>query len=122
MKDGLNTALQNAAHTAEEIARLSSSAGYQLAVGIVPGKGRIPTDGSVPEGDWQLAGPFYFARWLMNYSFRNGQIIMSELAATHLTGQKGLFANRYQPRMIGMLPVVRDTYMKIFQMVFSTNT
>ena len=35
-----------------------------MVVGIVP-KGRVPTDGSIPEGDWQLVGPFYF-EWLMN--------------------------------------------------------
>ena len=113
--------LLKAAHTAEEIAKISSTAGYKVAVGIVPGKGRVPTDGSIPEGDWQLAGPFYFARWLMNYSFKNGQMIMSEVAAEKLQGSRGIYTSRYQPRMIGLIPVIKATYMKIFQMAFSAN-
>ena len=113
--------LLQATHSAEEIAKISSTAGYKVAVGLVPGKGRLPTNGSLPEGDWQLAGPFYFARWLMNYSFKNGQIIMSEVAAERLQGARGKYTSRYQPRMVGMIPVVKDTYMKIFQMAFSAH-
>lgn len=120
--DDIQGILLKAAHTAEEIAKISSTAGYKVAVGIVPGKGRVPTDGSIPEGDWQLAGPFYFARWLMNYSFKNGQMIMSEVAAEKLQGARGIYTSRYQPRMIGLIPVIKATYMKIFQMAFSANT
>ena len=53
--------------------------------------------------------------------FKNGQIIMSEVAAEKLQGSRGIYTSRYQPRMIGLIPVIKATYMKIFQMAFSAN-
>ena len=55
--------------------------GWQLAAGLAPGKARVFPDTRRPARGWELAGPFYLARWMMNLSAHRGRLLLTKTAA-----------------------------------------
>jgi serine/threonine protein kinase len=99
----LRTALGNAVRTTMTLRRTTTKAGYRMAAGIAPGVARIHADTGRPGEGWELAGPFYLARWMMNLSAHRGRTLLTEVGAkqvekehsTTLLGRISILGNRY---------------------------
>ncbi len=81
---------------------VSTNVGYRLSAGLAPGVARIDTSTRRPGQGWELAGPFYLARWMMNLSAHRGRPLLTEVGAravgkhpTHLLGRISILGNRY---------------------------
>ena len=61
--------------------KVTLNAGYRLSAGIAPGIARIHPDTKRPPAGWELSGPFYLARWMMNLSAHRGRILLTEVGA-----------------------------------------
>ena len=53
----------------------SRHSGFQMAAGLAPGHASILRATSRPDVGWELAGPFYLARWMMNLSAHRGHVL-----------------------------------------------
>jgi len=98
---GLREAVGRALRSALTLRRLTSAAGYRLSAGVAPGVCRLRPDTQRPGDGWELAGPFYLARWMMNLSAHRGRILLTEVGArqveqpTVLLGRIPIQGNRY---------------------------
>jgi len=95
-RGGLRTAVARAAGVAEALQRSGAAAGYRLSAGLAPGVARILPETRRPADGWELAGPFYLARWMMNLSAHRGRVLLTEVAAGHLQAPT---------RVIGRIPI-----------------
>lgn len=76
--------------------------GCRVAAGIAPGVARVDAATGRPAPGWELAGPFYLARWMMNLSAQRGRCLLTEVAArevrdavpTTLLGRIPILGNR----------------------------
>jgi len=98
MREGLATAVQ----CTLSLKAVSGRAGYRLSAGVAPGVARIEPSTRRPGQGWELAGPFYLARWMMNLSAHRGRPLLTEVGAksvpkkpTHLLGRISILGNRY---------------------------
>ncbi len=99
----LKAALGAAVKTALTLRRTTTKAGYRMAAGIAPGVARLSHDTGRPGDGWELAGPFYLARWMMNLSAHRGRTLLTEVGAkqvdkdtpTSLLGRISILGNRY---------------------------
>jgi hypothetical protein len=98
MKD----AIERAVRVASVLRKSTAKAGYRLSAGIAPGVARIPPDTGRPAEGWELAGPFYLARWMMNLSAHRGRVLLTEVGAKQapdaeaaLLGRICIQGNRY---------------------------
>jgi serine/threonine protein kinase len=80
----------------------SQGRGYLLSAGLAPGVAQIRSDTKRPSEGWELAGPFYLARWMMNLSAHRGRMLMTEVSARktknvklRLLGQISILGNRF---------------------------
>ncbi len=80
-RGGLREALGRAVGVAEAMQEAAAQAGYRLSAGICPGVARLSPDTRRPAPGWEVAGPFYLARWMMNLSAHRGRVLLSGLAA-----------------------------------------
>ena len=62
----------------------TAEAGYRLSAGIAPGVARLMANTRRPTAGWELAGPFYLARWLMNLSAHRGRVLLTEVASRQI--------------------------------------
>jgi serine/threonine protein kinase len=99
--DDLHETLRSAIDTALALKAASESAGYRLSAGVAPGVARIEAGTERPEEGWELAGPFYLARWMMNLSAHRGRPLITEVGAraagreAALLGRISILGNRY---------------------------
>jgi hypothetical protein len=98
----LDNNLNGAVAVGQKLRRLTQERGYQLSAGLAPGVAQIRSDTKRPPEGWELAGPFYLARWMMNLSAHRGRMLMTEVSArktanvkTHLLGQISILGNRF---------------------------
>jgi serine/threonine protein kinase len=94
--------INTAAQAGLALQRHCQERGYYLSAGLAPGVAQIHTDSQRPPDGWELAGPFYLARWMMNLSAHRGRILMTEVSARktkelkiRLLGQISILGNRY---------------------------
>ena len=80
-KVALKDALDRAVGVALVLRKSTMQAGYRLSAGIAPGVARIHADTGRPSEGWELAGPFYLARWMMNLSAHRGRVLLTEVGA-----------------------------------------
>ena len=99
----LNETIQLAVRTVLVIRKRCKSAQYRLSVGIAPGAARISGDTRRPVDGWELAGPFYLARWMMNLSAHRGRILLTEVITNSLLADSR--ARKLQPIMLGRIPI-----------------
>ena len=99
--DKLRDVITSAVETAIHLRKAAVRVGYRIAAGVAPGVARLDPDvGRPPEG-WELSGPFYLARWMMNLSAHRGRILLTEVGArqisdrTFLLGRISIQGNRY---------------------------
>lgn len=81
--------------------KVTRKAGYRLSAGLAPGVARLALGTRRPAEGWELAGPFYLARWMMNLSAHRGRPLLTEVGAravtqkTALLGRISILGNRY---------------------------
>jgi serine/threonine protein kinase len=98
---GFRDAVSRAVKLALSVQRVTSAAGYRLSAGVAPGVARIFPETRRPAEGWELAGPFYLARWMMNLSAHRGRVLLTEVGArqvgrgTVLLGRIPIQGNRY---------------------------
>jgi hypothetical protein len=80
----LDTTMPMAVEAVQQVRTLAREQGFVLAVGMVPGRSRIFNDTRRPARGWELAGPFYLARWMMNLSAHRGRIMLTHAGVKHI--------------------------------------
>ena len=97
----LKGCLEQAVELAAKLRKIAHRVGYRVSAGVAPGVARILPDTSRPAEGWELAGPFYLARWMMNLSAHRGRILVTEVGAREVAGRTSLLGriciqgNRY---------------------------
>ncbi|MCB9698267.1 MAG: serine/threonine protein kinase [Alphaproteobacteria bacterium] len=99
----LREMLSTAVKTALSLKKATGKAGYRLSAGVAPGVARVDPDTQRPGEGWELAGPFYLARWMMNLSAHRGRPLLTEVGSKHvgsdtkttLLGRISILGNRY---------------------------
>lgn len=99
----LKKVLSAAVRTTMALKQATHDSNYRLAAGVAPGVARLDPNSGRPSEGWELAGPFYLARWMMNLSAHRGRPLLTEvgagsvegLAKTALLGRISILGNRY---------------------------
>ncbi len=98
LKDTIHSAVQ----AARSLRKVTGRTGYRLSAGVAPGVARLMADTERPPEGWELSGPFYLARWMMNLSAHRGRILLTEVGARQvkkskisLLGRISIQGNRY---------------------------
>jgi serine/threonine protein kinase len=100
-KGGLKDTVERAVRTAKALQRCTTDAAYKLSAGVATGIVRLRSDSNRPPDGWELQGPFYLARWMMNLSAHRGRVLVTEVAhkkmagSTHRIGRVAIQGNRY---------------------------
>ena len=105
--DGFRGAIAKAVSASQKLQWAAQDAGYRLSVGISPGVVRVQPDNSRPAPGWELAGPFYLARWLMNFSAHRGCTLLTEVAARHVDGRT---------QLLGRIPIQGNRFINLYEM------
>jgi serine/threonine protein kinase len=95
-------AIKRAVDTSVQLKRVTERAGYSLSAGVAPGVARLNPHTERPPEGWELAGPFYLARWMMNLSAHRGRLLLTDVGArnvpqhrTLLLGRISILGNRF---------------------------
>ena len=104
---GFRDAISRAVGVSQKLHWAATDAGYRLSVGIAPGVVRIHPDNKRPSPGWELAGPFYLARWLMNFSAHRGCTLLTEVAARHVEGRT---------KLLGRIPIQGNRFINLYEM------
>jgi len=98
----LRETLVHAVQTTQALRGVTHRGGYRLSAGVAPGVARVDPVSRRPAEGWELAGPFYLARWMLNLSAHRGRPLLTEVAARHvgedqlsLLGRISILGNRY---------------------------
>jgi serine/threonine protein kinase len=105
--EDLKEALQRAVQAASLLRKCSHAAGYRLSCGVAPGVARLDTDRSRPPEGWELSGPFYLARWMMNLSAHRGRVLLTEVGARQV-GEARCTA-------LGRISIQGNRYIKLYE-------
>ncbi len=81
VEDSLEQTCRKAMQTTFSLRKFARQSDYRVSAGIAPGVVRIGSQNRAPVGDWQLAGPFYLTRWMMNLSAHRGKILMTKVVS-----------------------------------------
>lgn len=103
---GFRDAIRRAIGAARDLRSVTEDAGFRISVGMAPGVVRISGDTHRPGAGWELAGPFYLARWLMNLSAHRGRILLTEVGAKHI---------EEQTQLLGRIPIQGNRYINLYE-------
>lgn len=106
VKEGLREAISHAVATALRLQRVTLQAGYRLSAGIAPGVARLRSDTRRPEEGWELAGPFYLSRWMMNLSAHRGRVLVTEVGRRQVT---------VPTTLLGRIPIEGNRYINLYE-------
>ena len=106
-RGGLRDSIARAVEAAVALQRVTLSAGYRLSAGVAPGVARISSETRRPARGWELAGPFYLARWMMNLSAHRGRVLLTEVGARQVRGRSGL---------LGRIPIQGNRYINLYEL------
>ena len=104
---GVKTDLPKAVKTAVTLRKTTQRAGYRLAAGVAPGVARMNPDARRPPEGWELSGPFYLARWMMNLSAHRGRVLLTEV------GSKQVESERASP--LGRISIQGNRYINLYE-------
>jgi hypothetical protein len=104
---GLRASIGCAVQAAEVIQTATVAAGYRLSAGVAPGVARISADTRRPADGWELAGPFYLGRWMMNLSAHRGRILLTEVGAQRVGGRTNA---------LGRIPIQGNRYINLYEL------
>jgi hypothetical protein len=103
---GFRETVTRAVRTSLALQKHSSMSGYRLSVGLAPGVARILPESRRPPEAWELAGPFYLARWMMNLSAHRGRVLLTEVGARQVEGGTTL---------LGRIPIQGNKYINLYE-------
>ncbi len=106
VNSGFRETVGRAVRTALALRRATTNAGYRLSVGVAPGVARIQSDTHRPGEGWELAGPFYLARWMMNLSAHRSRVLLTEVGARQV--EEGTSA-------LGRIPIQGNKYINLYE-------
>ena len=103
---GFRDAVSRAVRTALALQKLTALSGYRLSVGVAPGVARIQPETNRPPDPWELAGPFYLARWMMNLSAHRGRVLLTEVGARQVAEGTTL---------LGRIPIQGNKFINLYE-------
>ncbi len=103
---GFRDAVSRAVRTALALQKLTALSGYRLSVGVAPGVARIQPETNRPPEPWELAGPFYLARWMMNLSAHRGRVLLTEVGARQV--EEGT-------TLLGRIPIQGNKFINLYE-------
>ncbi len=106
VKEGLRDTLSRSVSCALRLQRLTLQSGYRLSAGIAPGVVRLQSDTQRPDEGWELAGPFYLSRWMMNLSAHRGRVLVTEV------GKRQIAISTQQ---LGRIPIEGSRYINLYE-------
>jgi serine/threonine protein kinase len=106
-RGGLRSSLSRALQAALGLQRATAAAGYRLSAGLAPGVARIVPETRRPSDGWELAGPFYLARWMMNLSAHRGRVLLTEVAAQTVQARSTL---------LGRIPIQGNRHIHLYEL------
>ncbi len=106
VRSGLRETISHALTTTLHMQRVTLAAGYRLCAGIAPGVARLQSDTHRPSPGWELAGPFYLSRWMMNLSAHRGRILLTEVGRRQVTAPT---------TMLGRIPIAGNRYINLYE-------
>jgi hypothetical protein len=106
-KGGLRDAIGRAVRAGKTLQEVTVAAGYRLSVGITPGVARLMANTKRPSPGWELAGPFYLARWLMNLSAHRGRLLLTEVASKQL---------EERTKLLGRIPIQGNRFINLHEL------
>lgn len=86
---------------------VARQAGCRLGVGIAPGKARIFEDTRRPGRNWELSGPFYLARWMMNLSSDRDRMVVTGVTAREVPAA--------EPQSVGRLGIEDGRFIQLYE-------
>lgn len=106
-RSGIRDASLRAVLTAKTLKQIAERMEYRFSAGIAPGIARIASDSRRPAEGWELAGPFYLARWMMNLSAHRNRVLLTEVSAKHLPDKT---------EVLGRIPIHGNRYINLFEL------
>ncbi len=106
VSSGFRETVGRAVRTALALRRATTNTGYRLSVGVAPGVARIQPDSNRPGEGWELAGPFYLARWMMNLSAHRSRVLLTEVGARQV--EEGTTP-------LGRIPIQGNKYINLYE-------
>jgi serine/threonine protein kinase len=103
---GFRETVSKAVRTSLALQKATTQAGYRLSVGVAPGVARVQADTRRPAEGWELAGPFYLARWMMNLSAHRGRVLLTEVGARQV--EEGT-------TLLGRIPIQGNKYINLYE-------
>jgi hypothetical protein len=101
-------ALTTAIRTTLALKQAAQNAGYKLSAGVAPGVARIDDATRRPPDGWELAGPFYLARWMMNLSAHRGRPLLTEIGARHV-------ADEHKSELVGRISILGNRFIHLYE-------
>ena len=106
-RGGLRDSIVRAVGCAVALQKATMSAGYRLSAGVAPGVARISAESRRPAEGWELSGPFYLARWMMNLSAHRGRVLLTEVGARQVEARTAL---------LGRIPIQGNRYINLYEL------
>ena len=104
----LRDKLASAVQVALALKQSTQRAGYRLAAGVAPGVARVNPSTQRPGDGWELAGPFYLARWMMNLSAHRGRPLLTEVGAKQVGDDQNL-------GLLGRISILGNRYINLYE-------
>ena len=106
-RGGLRETVGRAVQTSLALQQATLGAGYRLSAGVAPGVARISPESKRPADGWELAGPFYLARWMMNLSAHRGRVLLTEVGRRQVSRRSSL---------LGRIPIQGNRYINLYEL------
>ncbi len=106
-RGGLRSSISKAVSTALALQQAAQDGGFRLSTGLAPGVARVLPETRRPDEGWELAGPFYLARWMMNFSAHRGRVLLTEVAARHTSSPT---------RLLGRIPIQGSRSINLYEL------
>ncbi|MCB9663544.1 MAG: serine/threonine protein kinase [Alphaproteobacteria bacterium] len=107
VEEDLSKTLPHVVGAVAELGEIGRAAGCRLAIGVAPGRARIYEDTRRPGRNWELSGPFYLARWMMNLSAHRGRLVITKVGAEH--------AKAASVERLGKVAIEDGRYIELFE-------
>jgi serine/threonine protein kinase len=106
-RGGLRASIKKAVDVAQGLQQATLGSGFRLSAGLCPGVARIDANTRRPKDDWELSGPFYLARWMMNLSAHRGRVLLTEVGAQQVGKGSSL---------LGRIPIQGNRYINLYEL------
>ena len=104
----LKASLTTAVRTTIALKQATAKAGYRLSAGVAPGVAQVDAATQRPGEGWELAGPFYLARWMMNLSAHRGRPLLTEVGAKQI-------AEEHKTVLLGRISILGNRYINLYE-------